>query len=354
MAQVHVGVFPIGMADDTGVGEAEACRAEGNELLGRGLLAEAVQCYDRGLVALLQCQCRDASAAGAAPARVAALRAALHLNASLAHLRRGNLGSAVDHASGALASERSAKAFYRRGLARRRLAELASASASLASLAKEDFEAALQLEPQNAEVRAQLQQLKEPKAQSDSELDGKKIFSKELYEAPKPVLRESQGKNKRLLLSTDALTFDYASEPVLKGVNIELREGWCLGLVGLNAAGKTTLARIMRGQLRPSSGTVQHHGAGSDPPPAFTFAQVSMALAIVVLAVSFAAAHDTRAAVGLSASVMVAFVVWFSCFRKSSTQQLVLHLSSEASDKDAGLFLVGALLLGVQLFRTGS
>ena len=49
-------------------------------------------------------------------------------------------------------------------------------------------------------------------------------------------------KDKALLVSTSALRFEY-DEVVLKSVDLEFRAGRCMGMVGLNASGKTTLAR---------------------------------------------------------------------------------------------------------------
>ena len=99
--------------------EAEECRLSGNALLSKGDFADAVSEYDKGLVALLSIR----ENAHPSP-EVSRTRAALHLNASLAHLRRGNLASAVDHATGALAAEpKNVKALYRRGMARKQLAE---------------------------------------------------------------------------------------------------------------------------------------------------------------------------------------------------------------------------------------
>ena len=64
---------------------------------------------------------------------------------------------------------------------------------------------------------------------------------------------------KEVLVSTESLCFDY-DDPVLQGVDLELRAGRCMGLVGLNASGKTTLARLLRGQLRPKAGTIRFLG----------------------------------------------------------------------------------------------
>ena len=47
---------------------------------------------------------------------------------------------------------------------------------------------------------------------------------------------------------------------VLKGVNLELRRGEMMALVGSNGAGKTTLASILAGLLTPTAGRVRYDG----------------------------------------------------------------------------------------------
>jgi heme exporter protein A len=48
----------------------------------------------------------------------------------------------------------------------------------------------------------------------------------------------------------------------LRGIDLELKRGCCLGIFGPNGAGKTTLLRILATLARPSAGTV--HIAGYD------------------------------------------------------------------------------------------
>ncbi|MFF4752151.1 ABC transporter ATP-binding protein [Streptomyces sp. NPDC002514] len=52
----------------------------------------------------------------------------------------------------------------------------------------------------------------------------------------------------------------YRRSPVLRGVGFDLRPGAVVGIVGENGAGKSTLLRILSGELRPTRGTVRHHG----------------------------------------------------------------------------------------------
>ncbi|WP_287760059.1 ABC transporter ATP-binding protein, partial [Burkholderia sp.] len=49
--------------------------------------------------------------------------------------------------------------------------------------------------------------------------------------------------------------------PVLAGVDLTLREGEILGLLGRSGSGKSTLLRIAGGLVQPSSGQVRYRGA---------------------------------------------------------------------------------------------
>lgn len=52
-----------------------------------------------------------------------------------------------------------------------------------------------------------------------------------------------------------------SSHPVINGVDLEIREGQRLGIVGHNGAGKSTLLRLMAGIYAPDRGQVINHGA---------------------------------------------------------------------------------------------
>ena len=48
--------------------------------------------------------------------------------------------------------------------------------------------------------------------------------------------------------------------PVLRDVDLEIRRGECLGVIGRNGQGKTTLLKLLSGALLPTAGTVVRHG----------------------------------------------------------------------------------------------
>lgn len=76
---------------------------------------------------------------------------------------------------------------------------------------------------------------------------------KEIFKLPKPDGR----------LCSEGVTFAYPgqNEPCLRFVNFALEPGESLGLVGPTAAGKTTLARLLVGNVRPRIGRVSLDGA---------------------------------------------------------------------------------------------
>ncbi|MGN6830151.1 branched-chain amino acid ABC transporter ATP-binding protein/permease [Paucibacter sp. M5-1] len=64
------------------------------------------------------------------------------------------------------------------------------------------------------------------------------------------------------LLHVGALHTGYGAAPVLKGIELQLREGELLAVLGANGAGKSTLMRALAGLQRPVQGGI--HLAGED------------------------------------------------------------------------------------------
>jgi ABC-type branched-subunit amino acid transport system ATPase component len=61
-------------------------------------------------------------------------------------------------------------------------------------------------------------------------------------------------------LRLEAITQNYGPVEVLSGVDIDVREGSVVALLGTNGAGKTTALKVAAGLLRPSRGTVRLFG----------------------------------------------------------------------------------------------
>lgn len=60
----------------------------------------------------------------------------------------------------------------------------------------------------------------------------------------------------RTLVEIRDLTFSYGAAPVLEAVNLQIKDGEFLGIVGPNAGGKSTLLKIILGLLDPQFGQV--------------------------------------------------------------------------------------------------
>lgn len=74
-----------------------------------------------------------------------------------------------------------------------------------------------------------------------------------------------------------AIAFD--GKPILTGIDLALRPGELVGLIGANGAGKTTLLRILADLLPPAAGTVLYDGR-----PARTLGRRTLARRLAFLA----------------------------------------------------------------------
>ncbi|MFN3743859.1 MAG: AAA-associated domain-containing protein [Hyphomicrobiaceae bacterium] len=72
---------------------------------------------------------------------------------------------------------------------------------------------------------------------------------------------------------------DGAELLVLDGINLALREGEIVGLLGRSGSGKSTLLRLIAGLTRPAGGTITYLGqAVAEPPPGISMVFQSFAL----------------------------------------------------------------------------
>ncbi len=62
--------------------------------------------------------------------------------------------------------------------------------------------------------------------------------------------------SQQALLIADGIHFGYGTAPVLEDLDLEMREGEILGIIGPNGCGKSTLLGILSGYLRPDRGMV--------------------------------------------------------------------------------------------------
>ena len=62
------------------------------------------------------------------------------------------------------------------------------------------------------------------------------------------------------LVDVDSVTFSYGIRPVLKGITMRVPRGKVVAIMGGSGCGKTTLLRLIGGQLRPGAGAVRVAG----------------------------------------------------------------------------------------------
>ncbi|MHA6492172.1 ABC transporter ATP-binding protein [Pseudomonas borbori] len=67
------------------------------------------------------------------------------------------------------------------------------------------------------------------------------------------------------MLELNNLGYSYpdAAQPALQNINLQVRAGECLGLLGSNGAGKTTLLSLLSGVMQPQQGGIRWHGERS-------------------------------------------------------------------------------------------
>ena len=56
------------------------------------------------------------------------------------------------------------------------------------------------------------------------------------------------------LVSITDLNFSYDERAILKGINMEIPRGKLVAIMGNSGCGKTTLLRLIGGQLKPTNG----------------------------------------------------------------------------------------------------
>ncbi|MCA1978467.1 MAG: ABC transporter ATP-binding protein [Thiobacillus sp.] len=62
------------------------------------------------------------------------------------------------------------------------------------------------------------------------------------------------------LVEIAGVAFGYGARPVLKGINLTARRGQVVAIMGSSGCGKTTLLRLIGGQIKPDEGTVRVAG----------------------------------------------------------------------------------------------
>ena len=79
--------------------------------------------------------------------------------------------------------------------------------------------------------------------------DVSKVYK--LYNKPSDRLKESLSPFKKLY---------HKEYYALKNLSFDVKKGECVGLLGVNGAGKSTVLKIITGVLNPTSGSVEVNG----------------------------------------------------------------------------------------------
>jgi ATP-binding cassette subfamily F protein uup len=71
------------------------------------------------------------------------------------------------------------------------------------------------------------------------------------------MLAQQAEKSGKLVLEAENVGFDYDGRPIVQGFSTTILRGDKVGIIGPNGCGKTTLLRLMLGQLRPTEGRIR-------------------------------------------------------------------------------------------------
>jgi branched-chain amino acid transport system ATP-binding protein len=80
------------------------------------------------------------------------------------------------------------------------------------------------------------------------------------------------------LLEAKGLGVSYGGIRAVKGIDLEIREGEKVALIGANGAGKTSTLKALAGLLRPAAGSIHYNGADITARPAHERVPLGLAL----------------------------------------------------------------------------
>jgi branched-chain amino acid transport system ATP-binding protein len=83
---------------------------------------------------------------------------------------------------------------------------------------------------------------------------------------------------KPLLLQVKGLKVAYGGIQAVKGIDLEIRQGELVALIGANGAGKTTTLKTLCGMIKPASGSIIYNGQDTDRLPVHAYVSRGMAM----------------------------------------------------------------------------
>jgi branched-chain amino acid transport system ATP-binding protein len=80
------------------------------------------------------------------------------------------------------------------------------------------------------------------------------------------------------LLEVRGLRISYGGINAVKGIDLEVKQGEMVALIGANGAGKTTTLKAICGIVQPAAGTVSYEGADVTGAPSYSLVERGLAL----------------------------------------------------------------------------
>mmetsp|Transcript_119780 Transcript_119780/g.267400 ORF Transcript_119780/g.267400 Transcript_119780/m.267400 type:complete len:609 (-) Transcript_119780:52-1878(-) len=249
--------------------KADVHRKKGNALLAEGEYEKALRQYEYAHDELHRVGNTEA-----ARKRHPKESLVLYLNQALAHLKQGTLTEAKAKTDLALMTDpQCVKALYRRGLAQARLAREANSYQDYeARGAISDFEALLKIEPDNVNARRELQQVRQElraskldTAKTQKEVWGGLLGGRtesaepDLPDVPLPAVRACADADRHLVVSLEEVTVSQKGCEVLKGLSLEVKNKWCMGLLADAASSRDALVQVLTQRLSPGAGKITIH-----------------------------------------------------------------------------------------------
>jgi len=84
--------------------------------------------------------------------------------------------------------------------------------------------------------------------------------------------------NSKPLLEVKDLKVAYGGIQAVRGINLEVRQGELVALIGANGAGKTTTLKTLCGMVKPASGTISYNGESTARLPVHHYVERGLAM----------------------------------------------------------------------------
>lgn len=127
-------------------------------------------------------------------------------------------------------------------------------------------------------------------------------------------------------ISVDNLSFSYSQTPILRNVSFDIKEGECVGVIGPNGGGKSTLMKLICGFLKPATGSIKIFGKK----PCDAYNEANPLLAYVPQTLGFDKQFPIST-IEVVLSGRLSHLTWWGSYRKAD------HLAAEEALEKVGL-----------------